>query len=217
MSIDDRGPAHNGQGTADVLLLHGICHPELAWQPWKGLAPSQVSCRASTMSLEPCDAMPRHTPDPTSPHKQEKATRLTPDVPKLAILEDDKLLPPRNLVQPADGPLPKVGDDVRMSFEHADVVADLVGQPQQLGGGGDIRAHTQVRSFDLDQTEEVGCERGQAGLLGALAVGLEEGRMATSGRGRRHGRPGGFGRPGGRGREWRSPDQQGGVRSKCGG
>lgn len=111
---------------------------------------------------------------------------LTPNVPKLAILKHDKLLPFSNLVQAADGAVAKVLDDVGVGFEDADVIADLVGQTQQLGGGGDIGADTEVGALDVDQAEEVVGDWGEAGVFGAFAVGLGEGGMAggNGGRGR---------------------------------
>jgi len=63
-------------------------------------------------------------------------------------------------------------------LENADVVADLLRQTQQLGGGVHVGRHAQVGPLDVDQTQQVACEGREVGLFGPFAVRLEEGVVA---------------------------------------
>lgn len=70
-----------------------------------------------------------------------------------------------------------------MRLENADVIADLLRQTQQVGGGVHVGRHAQVSPLDVDQTQQVGCEGREVGLFGPFAVRLEEGVVALGHRG----------------------------------
>lgn len=57
-------------------------------------------------------------------------------VTKLPVLKDNKLFASRYLVESSYGLLAKVANDVRMSFEHADMIAHLFGDSEELVRGG---------------------------------------------------------------------------------
>lgn len=108
----------------------------------------------------------------------EAAIRLTSNVTKLPVLKHQELFPPSNLIQPSDGLVPKVIDNVRVCLQHAYVISNIFRDLQQLRGGVDIRRHAKIRPFDVHQSQKVGRQRREIGLLRSLGIGLEPSGMA---------------------------------------
>lgn len=52
-----------------------------------------------------------------------------------------------------------------MGLENADVIANILGQAQQLVCGSDVGGDTQVCALEVHKAEEVGGQRGQVGVL----------------------------------------------------
>jgi hypothetical protein len=74
--------------------------------------------------------------------------RRTTNIGKLAVLEDKEPLSSCNLTQGLGGPVGPVCDNVAVCLEEADVVADLLGNLQEFGGGLDVGGQTKVGLLD---------------------------------------------------------------------
>lgn len=77
--------------------------------------------------------------------------RHTTNVGKLAVLEDEKVLPPRDSPKGLCSPVGPVGDDVAVCLEQAYRVAHVFGELQQFGRSLDVGRQTQVGSLDGDE------------------------------------------------------------------
>lgn len=95
----------------------------------------------------------------------------TPNVGKLAVFKDHKVLSPRNLPQGLPRALGPVSDNVTVRLQDADRVSDLFGKREQLSRGFDVRRQTQVGLLDGYETQQVRRERACGGESGAFAVG----------------------------------------------
>jgi hypothetical protein len=127
VGVDDGCPFYDGERAGGVLELDGACEGGEFW----------LAKYSSKLKLS--------------------GQEHTANVAKLAVFKDDELLAARNLVQASDGFVVEVGNNVCVGLEHADVIANVFGQSQQLVCGGDVGRNTQVGALEVDQTEEICC------------------------------------------------------------
>ena len=75
--------------------------------------------------------------------------KRTANVPKLPVFEEQKMLPPRDFIEPFNGLIREVVNDVSVGFQDTDVVTDFFGEAEQGG-----------RSMNVGRNAEIGLLNG---------------------------------------------------------